>query len=152
MSPGTSAALQRMGGDEQSSGRGMNSAANMRKRLELLNHPDIREKLEQLWTSANTDTKDAIIDGEEYKVMHRKILLALDPTTNPREATRQAAEDWKRDSEGKIGLDRDRFYWTWFELADLVYAASSHGRACELHAASAYFFLSSCLSLSPRRP
>ena len=30
-----------------------------------------------------------------------------------------ATEDWVRDSEGKRGLDRERFLWSWFELADL---------------------------------
>ena len=47
------------------------------------------------------------------------VLLALDPTTTPAGAVRQAETDWKRDSEGTLGLDQTRFYWTWFELADL---------------------------------
>ena len=28
-------------------------------------------------------------------------------------------EEWKEDSEGKKGLDRERFDWCWFELADM---------------------------------
>ena len=65
---------------------------------------------------ANTDPRDAIIDKDEYLVMHRKIVLAIDPTITPKQAQAQAKEDWVRDSEGKPGLDRKRFYWTWFEV------------------------------------
>ena len=145
--------------------KGFYSEENVRKRLELMEHPDIVELLEKLWLSANTDATDAIIDHDEYLVMHRKseslrhttgaaiachtsaprprmhaltrcthaspfrraprvrcacsVLLALDPTTTPAGALRQAESDWKRDSEGTPGLDQTRFYWTWFELADL---------------------------------
>ena len=35
------------------------------------------------------------------------------------DVAQQAEEDWERDSNGKDGLDRERFYWTWFELADM---------------------------------
>ena len=95
------------------------SEKNLKKRLELMNHPEIAAQLERLWVSANTDATDAIIDHEEYKVMHRKIVLALDPNTSPKQAQQQAEIDWQRDSDGKPGLDRKRFYWTWFELADV---------------------------------
>ena len=84
-----------------------------------MNHPEIAAQLEKLWQSANTDTRDALIDKDEYVVMHRKIVLSIDPTTTPRQAQEQAEQDWVRDSDGKPGLDRKRFYWTWFELADL---------------------------------
>ena len=60
-----------------------------------------------------------MLDRSEYQVMHRKLVLALDPTTPPSEAVTAAEEDWERDSEGKPGLDRARFYICWFELADL---------------------------------
>ena len=30
-----------------------------------------------------------------------------------------AEEDWVKDSEGKKSIDKDRFFWCWFELADL---------------------------------
>ena len=36
-----------------------------------------------------------------------------------RHAFKAAEEDWEKDSEGKTGLDQDRFFWCWFELADL---------------------------------
>ena len=139
--------------------KGMYSEKNLRKRLELMDHPGILALLERLWVSANTDASDAIIDHDEYIVMHRKserhslisisspslhtralstrpsmpplthipivvracaaVLLALDPTTPPSAALRQAEGDWKTDSDGMPGLDRAAFYWTWFELADM---------------------------------
>ena len=51
--------------------------------------------------------------------MHRKLVLALDPSTPPSEAVETAEEDWGRDSEGEEGLDKERFCWCWFELADV---------------------------------
>ena len=51
--------------------------------------------------------------------MHRKMVLALQPNTAPREAEQLAESDWARDAEGQPYLDRDRFAWTFFELADL---------------------------------
>ncbi|KOO24003.1 hypothetical protein Ctob_001914 [Chrysochromulina tobinii] len=89
-------------------------------RRELLTHPDILSVLELLWFCANTDDSDAIIDKAEYTVMHRKITLTLEASNvTPREEHMMVEIDWERDSEGKPGLDRDRFYWTWFELADM---------------------------------
>ena len=32
-----------------------------------MQHPEIAAQLEKLWQSANTDTRDAVIDKEEYK-------------------------------------------------------------------------------------
>ena len=51
--------------------------------------------------------------------MHRRVVLSLQPTVTPAEAEEASEEDWVRDSEGKEGLDRERFYMCWFELADL---------------------------------
>ena len=84
-----------------------------------MQHPKVKHALDQLWTAANFNTEDEIIDKEEYLMMHRKIVLALEPGTYPLEALAVASEDWVRDSEGKKGLDRERFLWSWFELADL---------------------------------
>ena len=92
----------------------------MQKRSELMDHPDIVSVLDLLWFCANTDASDAIIDRDEYVVMHRKITLSLAAAdVTPKEVARMADEDWERDSQGKAGLDRARFYWTWFELADM---------------------------------
>ena len=91
---------------------------SVRKRRELQSHPEIVALLHKLWVAANTSAADAIIDKQEYLVMHRKIVLALDPFTTPRKAQQQAEDDWVRDSDGNAGLDQSRFYWTWFELAD----------------------------------
>ena len=46
-------------------------------------------------------------------MMHRKITLALDPTIKPRDFKVAVKEEWKEDSEGKKGLDRERFDWCW---------------------------------------
>ena len=69
--------------------------------------------------AANTSAEDEIIDKAEYLEMHRRVVLSLQPTVLPHEAIEAAEEDWERDSEGKPGLDRARFYICWFELADL---------------------------------
>ena len=50
--------------------------------------------------------------------MHRKMVLALRPSMLPREALKTAKEEWARDSEGTDELDRERFDFCWFELAD----------------------------------
>ena len=92
---------------------------SVNQRVQLMQHPKVKHALDQLWTAANFNTEDEIIDKEEYLMMHRKIVLALEPGTYPLEALAVASEDWVRDSEGKKGLDRERFLWSWFELADL---------------------------------
>ena len=51
--------------------------------------------------------------------VYSQLVLALDPSTKPKEAFEAAEEDWIKDSEGKVSLDKDRFFWCWFELADL---------------------------------
>ena len=50
--------------------------------------------------------------------MHRKITLALDPTILPKDFKAAVKQEWKEDSEGKEGLDRERFDWCWCESAD----------------------------------
>ena len=47
------------------------------------------------------------------KIMHRKIVLLLHPQILPEEAMKDAANDWARDSEGQLGLDRERFDFCW---------------------------------------
>ena len=91
----------------------------VKQRVKLMKHPRVKLALDDLWTAANFNADDDIIDRDEYLMMHRKIVLALEPTTAPAEAAAAALEDWPRDSEGKAGLDKDRFRWAWFELADL---------------------------------
>ena len=41
------------------------------------------------------------------------------PSTPPKEAFTAAEEDWEKDSEGKVSINKERFFWCWFELADL---------------------------------
>ena len=88
-------------------------------RLELTEQPAVVAALDSIWEAANTDARDRIIDRSEYLMMHRKITLALDPTIKPRDFKQAVNEEWKEDSEGKKGLDRERFDWCWFELADM---------------------------------
>ena len=91
----------------------------VKQRVKLMKHPRVKLALDDLWTAANFNADDDIIDRDEYLMMHRKIVLALEPSTAPAEAAAAALEDWPRDSEGKAGLDKERFSWAWFELADL---------------------------------
>ncbi len=51
---------------------------------------------------------------------HRKLTLALDATVLPSEWEVAARADWLRDAgEEQVGLDREKFDWCWFELADV---------------------------------
>ena len=90
----------------------------LKRRVKLLFEPDIVDALERIWLAADTDGSHTI-EKNEYLVMHRKLVLALDPATSPKKAFKAAEEDWMKDSEGKASLDKDRFFWCWFELADL---------------------------------
>ena len=94
------------------------SDVGLRKRVQLMSHPDVVHALNTIWTAADTDGSHSI-EKNEYLVMHRKLVLALDPSTKPKDAFAAAEEDWVKDSEGKRSLDKDRFFWCWFELADL---------------------------------
>ena len=90
----------------------------MRERIRLLHDPEVLQMLEQVWEATDTDGSNSIERGE-YLVMHRKLVLALDPSVPPKEAFEAARDDWAKDSAGKTSLDRERFFWSWFELADL---------------------------------
>ena len=90
----------------------------LRRRIHLLLHPDIIYALETIWTAADADCSGRI-EKDEYLVMHRKLVLALDPATAPQDAFEAAEEDWKKDAEGKKHMNKERFFWSWFELADL---------------------------------
>jgi hypothetical protein len=92
-------------------------------RLSLMKHPSVRLALDKLWSAANFDDSDAVIDKKEYLVMHRKLALALDPTVHPAEWELAVQDDWLRDVDGmeEMGIDREKFDWCWFELADLYH-------------------------------
>ena len=77
-------------------------------RLSLMKHPAVRTALDKLWSAANFDDSDAVIDKKEYRVMHRKLALALDPTVLPAEWEKAVQDDWLRDVDGKeeAGIDR----------------------------------------------
>ena len=64
------------------------SDESLRRRYALMQHPRIVEALNRLWVAANTDAADQVLDRSEYRVMHRKLVLALDPTTPPPEAVK----------------------------------------------------------------
>ena len=68
----------------------------------------VRTALDKLWSAANFDDSDAVIDKKEYLVMHRKLALALDPTVLPAEWEKAVQDDWLRDVDGKeeAGIDR----------------------------------------------
>ena len=55
------------------------TAESVNQRVQLMQHPKVKQALDQLWTAANFNAEDEIIDKEEYLLMHRKIVLALEP-------------------------------------------------------------------------
>ena len=110
---------QKMSQREAEQRMSMYSEDSLRQRVDLLGDPEVVQALEDLWQAANSSNEDEIIDNVEYLEMHRRVVLSLQPTVTPAEAEEASEEDWVRDSEGKPGLDRERFYMCWFELADL---------------------------------
>ena len=62
------------------------SEAAMRTRVRLLAHPEVVRALQMIWEATDTDGSGSI-DREEYLVMHRKLVLALDPTVFERART-----------------------------------------------------------------
>jgi hypothetical protein len=110
--------------------------ASVRQRVQLKQHPRVQAALARLWDAANTDSRDHVLDRAEYGVMHRKMLLALRPMIGPREALRSAEEDWAADAEGEAvkAIDRPKFEWALFELADLwtdSVSASEYADFCD---------------------
>ena len=108
----------------------------MRQRVALKSDPRVQAALARLWDAANTDSRDHVLDRAEYGVMHRKMLLALRPMIGPREALRSAEEDWAADAEGEAvkAIDRPKFEWALFELADLwtdSVSASEYADFCD---------------------
>ena len=96
------------------------SEEGMAARMELLEKESVKQALEDLWTAANcVDPTDEIIDKQEYAIMHRKIVLHLQPMATPAEAMDATEEDWLRDTMGEAGLSKQRFIVSWFELADV---------------------------------
>ena len=55
---------------------------SINQRVQLMQHPKVKQALDHLWTAANFNAEDEIIDKEEYLLMHRKIVLALEPGTH----------------------------------------------------------------------
>ena len=96
------------------------SKEGVNSRLLIMEQPNVKQALEELWACANcVDPEDEVIDKSEYKIMHRKIVLHLQPMATPNDAMEAAEEDWLRDSMGEEGLSKERFIISWLEL--LVY-------------------------------
>ena len=104
--------------------------AKLRERAALMHEPGVQSALARLWEAANTDETDQVIDRAEYGEMHRKIVLALQPQTAPRDALAAADADWAIDAVGGLeqahlrgnavdSIDRPKFEMCFFELADL---------------------------------
>lgn len=84
-------------------------------RLRLLAHPAVQAALDCFWTCADVD-RSGYIERVEYMVLHRKVTLALNPSTVPQNAFAAARTDWLKDSEGRPkGIDKERFVRSWFE-------------------------------------
>ena len=94
------------------------SEEGLKQRVKLMQTPAISKALELIWKAANPSGAEAMSE-EDYFVMHRKLVLAIDPMTWPQEAMASAATDWQADSDGSGKMDKQKFFWSWFELADL---------------------------------
>lgn len=88
------------------------------QRVQILDHPTVRAALEQLWECATSGGEEKV-DRSEYMQLHRKMVLWLQPWVGPSEAQKTAERDWMDDSQGHSFLNKERFCWAWFELADL---------------------------------
>ena len=62
----------------------------------VLRHPEVVVALDHIWEATDVDGSGGI-DREEYLTMHRKIVLALDPTVRPKHAFAAARDDWARE-------------------------------------------------------
>eukprot|EP00966_Prymnesium_polylepis_P281775 6511232-Prymnesium_polylepis.2 len=98
----------------------------IKQRAKLMGHPAIKHALECIWEAANGGEDAEFMSEADYMVMHRKMVLALEPMCSPKEAMVSALEDWRADTDssppgphGDRVLDKGRFLWSWFELADL---------------------------------
>ena len=94
----------------------------VRLRAQLLHHEVIETALTSVWEAVKASTSDNIdvlgLSEGNYALLHHKLVLALQPAISPAEAEAAAREDWARDAvDGRV--DRNRFKWTWYELADL---------------------------------
>ena len=49
------------------------------KRRKLATHPLVMAELDRIWTAANFNDEDAVLDRQEYYTMHRKV--CHDPST-----------------------------------------------------------------------
>lgn len=94
------------------------SEKGLRRRIRLLSHPAVIEALEAVWQATDVD-RSATISRDEYIVMHRKLVIALNPHMRPLDAFWEAISDWHKDSRGEPALNKERFFWSWFELVDL---------------------------------
>ena len=94
----------------------------VRLRAQLLHHEVIETALTSVWEAVKASTSDNIdvlgLSEGNYALLHHKLVLALQPAISPAEAEAAAREDWACDAvDGRV--DRNRFKWTWYELADL---------------------------------
>ena len=71
------------------------SDASLRQRTRLLAEPEVLRALDLVWEVTDAD-RSGRIDRDEYIMMHRKLILALDPTVTPKEAFVSFIEFWLR--------------------------------------------------------
>ena len=101
------------------------SDKGLRKRIRLLRHPAVARALEVVWQATASDASVSVV-RDEFMVMHRKLVLAIKPHTAPQEAFREALSEWHKGSHGetgltKMGLSKQRFFWSWIELVDQLH-------------------------------
>ena len=67
------------------------SEAALRARIRLRYDPEVIVMLDKIWEATDTDLS-GLIERSEYLVMHRKLVLALDPSVTPKDAFAAAEE------------------------------------------------------------
>ena len=96
--------IERLRGDAPSASTNpLYSDETLQQRAALVRHPAVQRELDILWGVAVAPRRQ--LHKAEYLTMHRKMVLALQPNTAPREAEQLAESDWARDAEGEPYLD-----------------------------------------------
>ena len=85
--------IERLRGDAPSASTNpLYSDETLQQRAALVRHPAVQRELDILWGVAVAPRRQ--LHKAEYLTMHRKMVLALQPNTAPREAEQLAESDW----------------------------------------------------------
>lgn len=87
----------------------------------LRSHPAVAHEIEAAWVVC-TNGK-SVLSKDDYFTMRRKVYLSekrlRDEQPDAHECQKQLSHDWRRDSMGKLHLDKADFTEAWLRLADM---------------------------------